>query len=265
MSAFVKAIGPEVPVSQLILIRCLLPLPFFVFLIRSQKKPFIVKAKGTVVMRSVFGFLAMAGFYYALTHMPLADCIFIGRSQPFFLALLAPFLVKEKVPVEAWFAIFTGTAGVFFIINPSSSTFQLPALIALAASCSAALAHLLIRRLNRSDDPDVIVFNFFSLTAFFSLFWSISQLVFLTWQQFLLVLAVAFFATVGQFLMTLAYRFDRAAVVASASYASVILSVVYGYFLWDEIPQLASLFGAALILLGSFFLFRSRFHKREYP
>ncbi len=263
MSALVKAIGGDMPILQLVLIRCLLPLPFFVFLILSQKKSFIVKARVTVFLRSLFGFLAMVGFYYALTHMPLADCIFIGRSQPLFLALLAPFIVREKVPREAWFAIFTGLVGVFFIMNPAVTPLPLPGLVALASACFASFAHLMVRRLNRTDDPDVIVFNFFVLTALFSLLGSRNHFVLFSFDQLVLVSGVAFFATVGQFLMTLAYRYDRAPVVASASYASVILSVVYGYFFWNEIPDIHVFFGASLILCGGFSLFRCRFHVRE--
>ena len=101
MSAFVKAIGPELPIAQLMLFRCLIPLPFFAMLLLVQSKPMVVKSKKVVLLRSIFGFLAMAGFYYALTHMPLADCIFIGRAQPLLLALMSPFVIGEKAPRAA--------------------------------------------------------------------------------------------------------------------------------------------------------------------
>ena len=257
MSAFVKAVRESLPVSQLIFFRCLLPLPFFLYVIHSKKKGMVVHAKITVFFRSLFGFLAMAGFYYALTHMPLADCIFIGRAQPFLLALLAPFIVKESTPRSAWLAIFAGLSGVALIMQPSLY-FSSAAWVAFLASACAAIAHLMVRKLNRTDDPSVIVFNFFVLTAIFSGSWSMTSLVFPSFHQWLQIVGIAFFATVGQFLMTLAYRFDQAPAVAAASYSSVVLSVVYGYWFWGEVPHPLVWLGALLILSGAANLFYSR-------
>lgn len=257
MSAFVKAIGAQVPLSHLIFLRCLLPLPLLALWLLRHRKPLIVKAKGTLFFRSLFGFLAMAGFYYALTHMPLAQCIFIGRAQPLILALIAPFIVRERAPMSAWVAIFTGMTGVFLIMRPDDRIMT-PAWIALAAAGSAALAHLLVRRLNRTDEPLVIVFDFFAITACLSGLWSVFNFVLPASHLWLPILAVAFFATLGQFLMTLAYRYDMAPVVAAASYSSVVLSVVYGYVFWDEVPGAMVLSGALLVISGGLYLFFMR-------
>ncbi|MCB2181639.1 MAG: DMT family transporter [Desulfobulbaceae bacterium] len=260
MSAMVKALGTSMPLSQLIFFRCILPLPFFLGLILYQRKSVIVKAKGTVLLRSFFGFLAMSGFYYALTHMPFANCIFIGRAQPLLLALLAPFVVGEKVPRIAWLAIALGMAGVMVIMRPSASVaVSFPALVAFVAAGSAACAHLMIRRLNRTDDPIVIVFNFFLLTAFFSGWCFGWHFIIPTAGQWLFITGIALFATLGQFLMTIAYRLDKAPVVAAASYSSIVLSVIYGYLFWDEIPTAPVFAGAFLVLSGGYFLFISRF------
>ncbi len=264
MAAMVKALGGDIPITQLIFLRCLLPLPLFFYIIRAKGQPLMVGAKVSLVLRALFGGCAMACFYYALTHMPLAECIFLGRTQPLLLALLAPVVIGEKAPRAAWVAIATGLGGVLFILQPALAWPQ-AAWAALTGASLAAFAHLMVRRLNRSEEPLTIVFNFFVLTALGAGSWAGLTGGFqpVSSQQWLLVAGVALFASMGQLLLTLAYRYDRAPAVAAASYSSVILSVVYGYFFWQEVPQPLAWAGGVLIVCGGIFLVTSRMGRAE--
>jgi drug/metabolite transporter (DMT)-like permease len=258
MAAMVKGIGDAVPVAELIFLRCLLPLPFFTMIMLKKKIPLIVTAKKLLFYRAIFGTAAMACFYYALTHMPLADCVFLGKSQPLFLALLAPFIVNEKATRETWIAIVTGLIGVILIMNPAMS-WQVGGWAALCGAFFAAFAHLMVRKLNKYDNPFTIVFNFFICTALFSLVVALFTQVMLpadnTWW---FIVGIATFASLGQFLMTLAYRCEIAPVVAASSYASILLSILYGYFFWGEVPETIALAGAGCLLIGGGILARSR-------
>ncbi len=264
MAALVKALGGQLPISQLIFLRCLLPLPLFFVIIRSKGQPFVVQAKVALFLRALLGGCAMACFYYALTHMPLAECIFLGRSQPLLLALLAPFVIGERAPRAAWFAIASGLAGVFFILQPAMA-WPLAAWAALAGALLAAFAHLMVRRLNRTEEPLTIVFNFFVLCALGSGLLSTLTSGFrpVASHQWLLVAGIALFASQGQFLLTLAYRHDRAPAVAAASYSSVILSVIYGYLFWQEVPHSLAWVGALCIVSGGIWLVYSRIGNGE--
>jgi drug/metabolite transporter (DMT)-like permease len=258
MAAMVKAMGSGVPIAQLIFLRCFIPLPFFVVIILKKKKPLIVTAKKLLLARAFLGAAAMGCFYYALTHMPLADCIFLGKSQPLLLAVLAPFIVQEKATKETWIAIGSGLIGVLLIMKPAMA-WQNAGLVALGGAFFAAFAHLMVRKLNRYDNPYTIVFNFFACTAVLTLVASMfTDIVMPDSSQWLLIGGIALFASLGQFLMTLAYRCEIAPVVAASSYASIVLSVVYGYLFWGEIPHRLALAGAACLLVGSGVLAKSR-------
>jgi len=256
MAAFVKALGTTLPVAEMILIRCLLPLPFCLAILLYQGKPLLARAWGMMLLRSLAGFAAMACFYYALTHMPLAECVFLGRTQPLLLALAAPLIVREKAPPAAWVAIFAGLAGVFIIMQPDAQ-WRPGAIAALGGAALSSLAHLFVRRLNRTEEPLLIVFNFFILTAIFSGVWASFDLVWPSPGQWKLLFTVALFATLGQVFMTFAYRYEKAPVVAASSYVSIFLSIAYGYLFWGEVPGVHAWLGGLLILLGSLFLIRS--------
>jgi len=264
MSAFIKGLGQSLPLPELVFLRCLLSLPVLYLVIRLRRRPLLVKAKKLLLLRTLFGMTAMSGFFFALTHLPLAECIFLGRTQPLLIALLAPLVLKETTPAAGWVAIFTGLAGVALIMQPGVA-WSLGAWVAVGAAFSSALAHMLVRRLNASEYPLVIVFNFTALTCLLAGMWSLPQFVMPNLEEWLFLSCVALFASLGQLFMTLAYQRDRAPAVASASYTSVILAVVYGYFFWGEVPHPYTWLGGSLIVAGGILLLRSRIHINEPP
>ncbi len=262
MSAFIKALGQGIPPSELVFLRCFLALPLLLLFIRIRKRPLWVRARRVLFFRTLFGLLAMLGFFYALTHMPLADCIFLGRSQPLFLSLMAPLVIRERVPKSAWFAILTGLIGIAMILKPAM-TWPTAAWAALGAAAASALAHLMVRRLNATDFPLVIVFNFTLLTTLVTSLWVLPGFIMPSPHQWVFLLGVALFAGTGQLLMTLAYQKDRAPAVASASYASIILAVLYGYLIWGEVPRPMAWLGGGLIVSGGLLLLKARIHVNE--
>jgi drug/metabolite transporter (DMT)-like permease len=264
MSAFIKTLGQGLPLLELVFLRCLLALPILLFIVRLKSRPLVVKARKLIILRTLFGMTAMCCFFYALTHMPLAECIFLGRTQPFLLAFFSPFVIGEKAPLAAWVAIFTGLGGVVLIMQPGVS-WSLAGWVAIAGAAAAAMAHLMVRRLNATDFPLTIVFNFTLLTCILSGTWIIYRFVMPNMKQWFLLLFVALFASLGQLFMTLAYQRDRAPVVASASYASVLLAVIYGYYIWGEVPHLLTGLGGVLIISGGVLLLKSRLHVNEPP
>jgi drug/metabolite transporter (DMT)-like permease len=264
MSAFIKWVGQGLPLPELIFLRCLLSLPVLFLFVRMRHRPYIVKAKKLILLRTLFGMTAMFCFFYGLTHMPLAECIFLGRTQPFLLALLSPFVIGEKAPLSGWIAIGTGVGGVILIMQPDVS-WSFAAWIAMAGAAAAAMAHLMVRRLNATDLPLTIVFNFTVLTCLLSGIWVVPRFIMPLPSQWLMLMCVALFASLGQLLMTLAYQRDRAPAVASASYASVILAVLYGFVIWGEVPHPFTWAGGVLIVAGGLFLLKSRLHVNEPP
>ena len=262
MAALVKALGAGTGIWQMVCLRCLISAPVLFSLLALQGRPLVVRAKKALAVRTLLGMSAMLGFFYALTHMDLAGCIFIGRTQPLFIALLAPLVLGERAPGAAWVAIAAGMAGVALILDPAGE-WNLGAAAALFAALASAGAHLMVRRLNRTDAPLVIVADFTLLTGLVTLVPAALTFRPMDGRQWLLITAVALLATCGQVLMTNAYRRDRAPAVAAAAYSSLVLSVLYGYLFWDEIPGPRVIAGGILILAGGLFLLRSRFGREE--
>ncbi len=262
MSTLVKGMGDSMPLTELMFLRSSLAVPFLFAALVKRGKPLVTRAWRDLLLRSFFGAVAMFCFYYALTNMPLADCVFLGRTQPLLLALLAPFIVAERAPKEAWVAILCGLAGSLFIMRPGLE-WSGAAWVALLAAACAAVAHLLVKRLGRIDDPGVIVFNFTLILACISGVLCYRSFQQPSWQQWGMIAGISLFASSGQYLLTMAYRYDKAPIIAASSYASVVLSVVYGYFFWGEVPAPATWFGGLCIVSGGIWLVYSRMRKSQ--
>jgi drug/metabolite transporter (DMT)-like permease len=258
MSTLVKAMDDSLPLTELMFLRCLLAIPFLFGALVTRGKPLVTRAWKILLLRAIFGAVAMFSFYYSLTNMPLADCVFLGRTQPLLLALAAPFIVGERAPKEAWIAILCGLAGSLFIMRPGIA-WSSAAWVALLAAATSAIAHLLVRRLGRTDDPGVIVFNFTVILALVSGLLCIQSFQMPSWNQWGLIAGISLFASSGQYLLTMAYRCDEAPAIAASSYASVVLSVIYGYFFWGEVPAPATWLGGLCIVSGGIWLLYSRF------
>ncbi len=260
MSTLVKAMGDSLPLPELMFLRCLMAVPFLFASLVRRGDALVTRAWKVLLLRSVFGAVAMFCFYYALIHMPLADCVFLGRTQPLLLALAAPFIVGERAPKEAWVAILCGLAGSLFIMRPGLA-WSGAAWVALLAAASSAIAHLLVRKLGRTDNPGVIVFNFTILLALVSGILTYRSFEIPTMRQWVYVAGISLFASSGQYLLTMAYRHDKAPAIAASSYASVVLSVIYGYFFWGEVPSAATWLGGLCIVSGGIWLVYSRLRK----
>ena len=130
---------------------------------------------------------------------------------------------------------------------------------ALLGAVFAALAQVFVRKLITTEATAAIVF-YFSLTAtLLSLVTLPFGWVVPTAREALLLVAAGLLGGVGQILLTESYRHAEAGVIAPFEYVSMLLALVLGYLLFDEVPTRPMLAGAALIVAaGLFIIWRER-------
>ena len=119
-----------------------------------------------LVVRGLFGSLALTCFYFSLVHLPLADATVIQYTNPIFTAVLAAWVLGERMPARAVVFVATSLAGVLLVARPSflggasTSIDPLHVAIALLGALSSASAYVMVRRLRGIDHPLVIVLYF---------------------------------------------------------------------------------------------------------
>ncbi|MBJ9968797.1 DMT family transporter [Burkholderia seminalis] len=192
---------------------------------------------------------ASALFFAGLPYLPLSEAVAIVYSEALFVIVLAPFLLGERLLVRNAIAALIGFIGVLLVVRPqgAQSNWIGPALLMLSAVCGA-LSMIQIRRIRSSDDSGTTVLFF---TVVGTLATGVSLL--FAWQpptiKDLAVMALlAAFATIGQFIFTVAVRRADAAVLAPYTYTSIIWATLFGYVVWGETLGVVAIVGIMLII-----------------
>jgi S-adenosylmethionine uptake transporter len=229
-------------------------------------------------LRGAFLFLSYTTFFMGLAALPLADVEAIRFSGPLMITLLSVAMLGETVGLRRWIALLAGFLGVFFIVRPTSVTFNLGSVFILISVFFYALSVILVRKLQSTDSsatmayysslvyllaavllaPLVLLFGESSdvhpSLAFLFRSWAMPSLLDLN-VMFGMGLAWAG----GMFCMARAYSLAPASVVAPFEYSSLPIGMMWGFVIWREIPTLMTLSGAFLTLLsGLYILHRER-------
>ena len=61
--------------------------------------------------------------------------------------------------------------------------------------------------------------------------------------------------SVANLLLTQSYRLAEASLVTPIKYLSLVFAVIFGYFIWNEVPKILTLLGAALVITSSLIIF----------
>jgi drug/metabolite transporter (DMT)-like permease len=107
-----------------------------------------------------------------------------------------------------------------------------------------------VRKLVQTESTAAIVFWFTitsSVLALFTLPWG---WVVPSWTVALLLIMAGLLGGIGQIFLTSSYRYADASLVAPFDYTSMILALLIGYFIFDEVPTGTMLIGAAIVILA---------------
>lgn len=269
MSSLLKA-SDGVPAGQLVFFRSFFAiLPILVYL--AYRRELIVGVKTahplSHLMRGVVGTGGMITGFYALTQLPLPEAITINYATPLLIVVFSALFYHEQVRLYRWSAVVVGLVGVIIIISPRLTVFTggvgdmsgttLGAISALVSCCFAATAMVLVRRLVDTERSATIVLYFSITSSIFGLMTLPLGWVMPTPEQWALLVGAGIFGGIGQILLTESYRHADMSVIAPFEYASLLLSVAVGYFLFSEVPTLEMLVGGAIVVgSGIFIIYR---------
>ena len=251
MSFIVKVIGNRATTDMIIFARfficLLLVLPW---VLKNPKETIKVIHPGKLIFRSLFTFLAMSCFFYALRQISLTDALLMNNTYPLFVPIVTAILVKTKTSYKIWCSIVLGFCGLAFILKPDASFFTSGGFIALGSGVFAAVAIVLIRLMTKASSIlQILFYNF--------LIGSIIAAVFLPWnwmvldkEMIVLLFLVGLIGLGYQFFSTLAYAKAPVRITSPLMFFSVIFGTFGDYLYWNVEPDLFTLIGMGLIILG---------------
>ena len=258
MAVCVKYASLEgIPVLEIVAARALVSLILSYADIRYKKIRVFGQRKGLLFLRGLIGSVALVCVYYAITHLPLAEATVLQYLYPIFTAVLALFFLKEHVHWYLVFSIFLSFLGVLCVVRPVflfgnavQDLSYFAVLAGILGAIGSSAAYVLVRKLNQTEDSSVIIFYFPLVALPFSLIFLGTDFVVPSWSACLFLLLVGIFTQVGQIGLTKAMQTETAGRAAAFSYLQVVFAALFGWWFFQEVPDLWFATGAMLILSG---------------
>ena len=216
--------------------------------------------------RGLFGFMAMILFFYTISVIPLGEAITLNKTSPFFVTLLAYFLLHEHLSRRILFALLIGFLGVIFITKPFGMSFSYAHFLGILGGFFAAAAYTTIKKIKDIYDSRVIVLSFVSIGSVLPALLFLTApfvqapelLAFLfpkfimpnTVHVWLLIIFMAFISTLSQWLLTKAYSASNLSIIGVVSYTNIPFAIGFGTLLGDKFPNIPTFIGIGLIVLG---------------
>lgn len=269
MSALIKATADDVPAGEAVFFRSFFAIPvILIWLIQRGQLSHGLKPVSPMghVWRGLFGTTAMGLTFMGLGLLPLPEVTAIGFATPIFTVALAAVLLGEKIRLIRVTAVGMGLLGVMIILWPRftsigtmEQTATIGALLILIATMMRSLVQIHIRQLVQTEHTAAIVFYFSVTASLLSLLtipfgWVVPDA-----ETVALLITAGLIGGVAQILVTSAYRYGSASMLAPYDYTSMLFAIVIGYVFFGELPTMVMLAGASLVIIaGALVILRER-------
>jgi drug/metabolite transporter (DMT)-like permease len=256
MASLIKATSGEVPPGEAAFFRSFFAIPVILIWLVSRggfRQGLMTKRPWAHVGRGIIGATGMVLGFAGLGMLPFPEVTAIGFATPILVVVLAALFLGEKVRLFRISAVLLGLLGVLIVLSPTldvdvGDRQKLGAIVVLTGALFGAAGQVFTRFLVRTEHTAAIVF-YFSIMA--SLLTALSMpfgWVMPTPSTAIMLILAGLFGGVGQLLVTSAFRYADVSVIAPFQYASMLFALLIGYFIFDEVPTLVMLSGAALVI-----------------
>ena len=248
----------DYPVGQVLFFRGFCGIIPILFLIPKERLLDFYKTERPIlhIKRCLAGLIAIVSIFVALRNLPLATVVSISFASPIFTTIFSIFLLNEKVGFYRWLAVFVGFIGIIIISEPGFSSLNIYYIYPIIFCLGLSYVAIAIRKLS-STEPVWLISFFFSFSilifSFFSLYqqWIMPSLI-----DLILLSSIGILGGIANLWLSQSYKFSEVSLVSPLKYLALVFAIVFGYFIWDEIPTIKTLMGALLVILSSFIIFR---------
>lgn len=246
----------EFPISQFNFVRSIFVLGLLApIVLRGQGlRAMATQDPWSHIWRSALQAAVVGVWYLSLANMEMADATAITMGSPIFMTVMSAAWLKERVGPRRWAAVAVGFFGMLLIIRPGSNLFNPWALLPLSASIAYSVFWISSRALRHRETVAALTLypqiGVFVATGFWSIF---------VWQPitdtvFIAIVVAGIGAALSHLGITLAARWAPASLLAPLDYIPLVWSTIAGYLVFGDLPDQATVAGAALIVAAGLFI-----------
>jgi S-adenosylmethionine uptake transporter len=288
MNAFVKDLREHgMGTLEVMVWRTAPGLPLLWLELRLRGLPVRPRRPRVVALRTVFGCVAMFTNFWAVQKLALVQHTVIHMTQPVWVAIVSPSLLRERLRGAAIVALVLALLGAVVVLVPAdavelavvlgTATMPLvPGLVGLISASASALAHVMLRsatapvdaavdRNEPPDAPETVVLHYALVVTIAGTLLGLATgelrhlptglgLGDTAWR----IAAMAALGLVGQLMMSRAYARAEAPAIAIVAYAGIPVAAIVDAFVWNTTLGWTTAVGASVMVLAGWLLSRAR-------
>ena len=253
--AVAKVLSESMDPLEVVFYRNLLGVIIILFSLKKFSVSIDTSKLYLLFLRGIFGALAMVLFFYTIATIPLGEAVVLNKTSPFFVTILAFYLIKEKINLNTFFALIIGFSGIIFIMKPFGMEMSFEHMLGVLGGFFAAAAYATIKKIKDIYDARVIMLSFMGIGMFIPL----GLFLFTSYVHFqihtepfiwILICFMAVISTASQWFLTRAYSLSKASIIGVVSYTNIPFAIGFGFMLGDSLPDMYTFFGIVLIVVG---------------
>lgn len=226
---------------------------------------FVCPMPGLQLMRGLFVSIASVAFFLSIQAMPLADATAIQFTSPIITGVLSALILRERAPRAVWIATLIAFAGVLIVLRPEALRLGATALYPVLAAFG--LGAMMIANRRAAGIAPMLDLQFLIAVFATPILLGVAIIGHLSgapkfhvpvpdWTIIVRCAVVAMTGTAAHWLIFLATTRASAAVTAPMLYVQMLVAIIIGWSAFGDVPDLATIGGAALIIAAGLFLWR---------
>ena len=230
---------------------------FSFFFYKNRKRIFEYGNLKLQILRGVCTICPTMGFFLALKYVPLAEATALGFLHPIMVVVASAFILKEKLTIGKISIVLLGFLGVLIITRPGLGVIHPASLLIIIANLFFGIYQIVSKYLDKiSNEASTLFFTTMFGLIISSIFLFLLPNNFSNLVDFDLanILIFLFFfgllTALGEYCLLTAYKTATASFLTPLFYTMLIWSTLYGFIIFNELPDFFSVLGA-LILVGA--------------
>jgi len=248
---------------------------FATSLISSITVPLFMRHRGEMNLAGVkaawllFGLLTAASllnnvfYFYALAHTTVSNAVFTHYTAPLFVAVLAPFMLAERLRTMTLISLAVSIAGMILIVSASGGLrFNSGHAAGMISGTASGLAYAFIIIYSRKLSTRLLHHKAVVVVAWATAIVTLPAVFLLDYhitpqKAGLLLLVGIFHSTLAPLLYYNAMKTVIAQHAAILGYMEPLAAIPMAFLLLAETPSLLAIAGGALILVSGYLVIRS--------
>jgi drug/metabolite transporter (DMT)-like permease len=215
-----------------------------------------------VALRSVLSSFVSITWYISWLSMSLADTYAVGFTAPLIMTLLAIPMLGERIRWRRALSTVLGFCGVLVMLRPGGDLWTPVVALLLTGTVVMALTRIMTRQLTATETPECQAFWLLichTITGTVLLPWMPGPGIAIGVAGWVALAFLGLSNGLAHCVFARAYALAPVSALAPYEYSSMPFAIVFGFFLFGELPSWATIIGAVVVAAtGSYNAYRER-------